>query len=97
MINSKDKIEEKNEQEQKEKPESLSPEGVPLAPAGEVNPDLTVREIKQGVLPGDVYVRHHQPYNRLFRRVGPGHFEATPEVIKPETRFETAYKRAKSF
>lgn len=60
------------------------------------NIELTVQEIKQGIRPGDIYVRRRQPYNRLFRRVGPGHFVATQEVDKPETRFEKAYRRVKA-
>ncbi|MGB8645390.1 MAG: APC family permease, partial [Anaerolineae bacterium] len=86
---------ENTEPEQPE--EGISPEGVPLAPPAEVNPELTVREVKHGVRPGDVYVRTTQPYNKLFRRVGPGHFEATPEAIQPDNGFETAYKRMKGF
>jgi amino acid transporter len=62
----------------------------------EVNPDLTIREVKQGVRPGDVYFRRQQPYNRLFRRVGPGHFEATPEVDRPETGLGQAYRGLKA-
>lgn len=62
-----------------------------------INTELTTREVKQGVRPGDVYVRRHAPYNRLFRRVGPGHFEATPEATNPEMGWERAYRRFKSF
>jgi amino acid transporter len=63
----------------------------------EINPELTIREVKQGARPGDVYFRRRQPYNRLFRRIGPGHFEATPEVDRPESRPEKAYRRVKAF
>lgn len=45
--------------------------------------------------PGDVYVRTRQPFNRYFRRVGPGHFVATPEAIRPENRLERAYGSVK--
>lgn len=62
----------------------------------ELNTELTIQEVKQGVRPGDVYFRRRQPYNRLFRRVGPGHFEATPEVDRPETGVERAYRRVKA-
>ena len=43
-----------------------------------------------------MYVRRRRPYNRFFRRVGPGHFEATPEVDSPESRLEKAYRRVKA-
>jgi amino acid transporter len=62
----------------------------------DLNPELTTQEVKQGVRPGDVYVRKRQSYNRLFRRVGPGHFEATTEVDRPETRLERGYRRVKA-
>ncbi len=71
-----------------------APNGSPQP--SELNPELTFREVKQGVRPGDVYVRHRRPYNRLFHRVGPGHFEATPEVTRPETRTERALLGLKS-
>ncbi len=66
-----------------------------LPQSSELNPELTIREVKHGIRPGDVYVRTHQPYNRLFRRVGPGHFEATPEVDHPEAGWEQLYRRIK--
>ncbi|MGB8645649.1 MAG: APC family permease [Anaerolineae bacterium] len=62
----------------------------------ELNPELTFRERKQGVRPGDVYVRRHEPYNRLFKRVGPGHFVATPETNRPESGVQKAYHAFKS-
>ncbi|MGE5141453.1 MAG: APC family permease [Rudaea sp.] len=60
-----------------------------------VNPELVVTELKRGERPGDLYFRNRRPYNRLFTRIGPGHFVATPEVIRPEGRVERAYGRAK--
>lgn len=66
------------------------------SPSAELNTDLTIQELRQGVRPGDVYVRKRQPYNRFFRRVGPGHFEATPEVDRPETALERGYRRVKA-
>lgn len=66
------------------------------SPPPELNTDLTIQELKQGVRPGDVYVRKRQPYNRFFRRVGPGHFEATTEADRPETALERGYRRVKA-
>lgn len=57
-----------------------------------INPDLQVSEVKRGVRPGDVYVRMSQPHKRLFRRVGPGHFVATPESDQPTGLYERAYR-----
>src|SRR5262245_6772525 len=45
--------------------------------------------------PGDVYVRVHAPQSRMFRRVGPGHFVATPEAIHPVGAVEKAYRAFK--
>lgn len=64
--------------------------------AGELNPELTVREKKGGERPGDTYVRVHSPYHHLFRRVGPGHFVATPEVTRPVGWAEKTYRSFKS-
>ncbi len=69
------------------------PEGSPKQT--EVNPELTVQETRRGVRPGDVYVRTRLPYNRLFRRVGPGHFEATPEAARPASWLERTLETAK--
>ncbi|MGE5138458.1 MAG: APC family permease [Rudaea sp.] len=63
--------------------------------SGEANPELSFREVRQGVRPGDVYVRRREPYNRLFRRVGPGHFVATPETNLPDTAMQRAYRAVK--
>ncbi len=60
-----------------------------------INPDLQVSEVKRGMRPGDVYVRMSQPHKRLFRRVGPGHFVATPESDKPTTLWERGYRAVK--
>ncbi len=60
-----------------------------------VNPDLITSKIKHGAHAGDVYVRHNRPYNRMFRRVGPGHFVAMPESDRPETRLEKGYRTLK--
>ncbi|MBI5034946.1 MAG: APC family permease [Chloroflexi bacterium] len=60
-----------------------------------INPELTVSEIKHGVRPGDVYVRMRQSHSRFFRRVGPGHFVATPESDRPESPFERGYRAVK--
>ena len=60
-----------------------------------VNPDLTASEVKHGVRPGDVYVRMRQSHTRFFRRVGPGHFVATPESDRPESAIERGYRAFK--
>jgi amino acid transporter len=60
-----------------------------------INPDLQVSEVKRGMRPGDVYVRMSQPHKRLFRRVGPGHFVATPESDQPTTLWERGYRAVK--
>jgi amino acid transporter len=64
-------------------------------PAPELNPDLVVREKKGGVRPGDTYVRVQTSHHRLFRRVGPGHFVATPEATRPIGHFEKSYQAFK--
>jgi len=51
-------------------------------------------ELRRGSHPGDVYVRKSQP-NRVFRRVGPGRFIATPESDLPESIIETGYRAVK--
>lgn len=65
------------------------------ARSADINPELITQEKKQGVRPGDVYVRVHAPYSRLFHRVGPGHFVATPEATHPVGKFEKAYRTFK--
>lgn len=65
-------------------------------PARVVNPDLTVTEIKKGVRPGDVYVRRHEPHRRYFRRVGPGHFEATEEASQSTSAMQRVYRAFKA-
>lgn len=72
---------------------SASPNGTKSPTA--LNPDLVVREKKSGVRPGDTYVRIQSLHNRHFRRVGPGHFVATPEVMRPIGGVEKAYRRFK--
>ncbi len=52
-------------------------------------------EKKHGVRPGDAYVRIQAPFQQYFRRVGPGHFVATPQVTQPIGRFEKAYRTLK--
>lgn len=69
---------------------------VPAVGLSDINPELLTQEKKQGVLPGDTYVRVHAPYSRLFRRVGPGHFVATPEATHPVSRAEKAFHAVKS-
>lgn len=62
----------------------------------ELNPELVFREKKSGARPGDTYVRIQSPHERQFRRIGPGHFVATPEVTQPIGAFEKAYRTFKS-
>jgi amino acid transporter len=70
------------------------------APNGEsarvVNPELTFTEIKKGVRPGDVYVRRREPHRRFFKRVGPGHFIATEEAVRPPNALERTYRDVKA-
>lgn len=68
--------------------------GHPAAP--EPNPDLMVLEKKKGLRPGDSYVRVQAPFQHYFRRVGPGHFVATPELNRPVGTVEKAYRTFKS-
>jgi len=60
-----------------------------------LNPDLSVSQIKHGKRPGDVYVQKVRTHDRVFRRVGPGHFIATAESDVPTTPFEKIYRTAK--
>jgi amino acid transporter len=60
-----------------------------------INPELTISEIKHGVRPGDVYVRMRQSHTKFFRRVGPGHFVATPETDQPTSALERGYRALK--
>lgn len=75
--------------------EPIIPEEADYKPSPELNTELTVREMKKGSHAGDTYVRIHEPYRHFFRRVGPGHFEATPESDQPETIFEKVYRSIK--
>ncbi len=84
-----------SDKDQEEENQSPREDGSESSPS-EVNPELKREEFRQGVRPGDVYFRRHQPYNLLFRRVGPGHFEATPEVNRTDTGLERAYHRIKA-
>ena len=82
-------------------PSSLEGKEKPLAAddpsslSKKINPDLTVSEVKHGVRPGDVYVRMSQSYSRFFRKVGPGHFVATPESDKATSIIERSYRAVK--
>lgn len=62
----------------------------------EPNADLMYLEKKQGQRPGDAYVRVQAPFQHYFKRVGPGHFVATPEATYPSGRLETTYRKLKS-
>jgi len=76
-------------------PSSKLPEESDYRPPSEMNPDLTIREIKTGSRAGDKYVRISEPYRHFFRRVAPGHFEAMPASNPAATRLEQAYRRIK--
>ena len=60
-----------------------------------LEPDLNLGDIKQGVRPGDTYVRMRHPRERLFRKVGPGRFVAMPESDQPDSFFEKSYRAIK--
>ena len=87
-------------QERKAEPDKTEPsdskETNASRPDKALNPDLLVREKKGGVRPGDTYVRVQTSHNRMFRRVGPGHFVATPEVTRPVGGIEKGYRTFKS-
>ncbi len=74
---------------------SKTPEEADFVPPKPINPELTSHEIRHGSRVGDVYVRVHEPYRRFFRRIGPGHFEATLESNRAENAFEQAYRTIK--
>lgn len=63
--------------------------------ARKINPDLIVGEIRHGARPGDKYVRLNRTHARAFRKVGPGHFVATPASNVPATTFERVYRAVK--
>lgn len=65
------------------------------ASAPRINPDLIVSEIRHGARPGDKYVRLNRTHARAFRKVGPGHFVATPASNEPATTFERVYRAVK--
>lgn len=60
-----------------------------------LNPDLTITEVKRGTRPGDAYVRVSHPHEHFFRRVGPGHFVATPASDRPASAVEKSYRAVK--
>lgn len=62
---------------------------------GNLNIDLTERQMLAGSRPGDKYVRYEQPYHHVFRRVGPGHFVATPQVDRPTNELEKSFRTLK--
>jgi amino acid transporter len=74
-----------------ERPEDQQVEGAePDRSSGHETPgqraaaELLQRQMVRGRLPGSRYVRIVQPFSREFRRVGPGHLEATAEVLQPK-------------
>src|SRR5712692_590425 len=81
--------------EENESKNGRIPEEADFVPPKEINPELTEREIRKGSRAGDVYVRVSEPYRRYFRRIGPGHFEATPETNLPGSPLEQIYRAMK--
>ncbi len=73
--------------------EQPKPDGEPGHP--KLNPDLSVSQIKHGKRPGDIYVHKVRTHDRVFRRVGPGHFVATAESDVPTSAFERGYRALK--
>ncbi|MBI5034947.1 MAG: APC family permease [Chloroflexi bacterium] len=73
---------------------SVQPQA-PSSSSKKINPELTISEIKHGVRPGDVYVRMRQSHGKFFRKVGPGHFIATPESDRPASPIERGYRAVK--
>jgi amino acid transporter len=56
---------------------------------------LTISETRHGARPGDVYIRIRRTHDHVFRKVGPGHFVATPESDVPTSAFERGYRALK--
>lgn len=56
---------------------------------------LTESQVRHGKHAGDVYIRYERPYHEIFRRVGPGHFVATPESDQPVGPLEKGYRIVK--
>ena len=52
-------------------------------------------EVRCGARLGDIYVKMAKPHDRIFRRVGPGHFVATPESDQPTNVLERSYRAIK--
>lgn len=65
-------------------------EGMPI-----INPDQLETRTIQGTLPGDRFVRRPARHKRHFKRLGPGHYEATEEATRPPTRLEQVYRTLK--
>jgi amino acid transporter len=74
---------------------SFAPPRTDGSPSADLEPDSEPGEIKQGGRPGDTYVRVRHPRDRLFRKVGPGRFVATPESDRPDTLVEKSYRAVK--
>ncbi len=79
-----------------EKNKIAPPPNDSFARHGELNPELVALEKHGGARPGDTYVRVQSPHRHHFRRVGPGHFVATPEVTRPSGPLESGYRKFKS-
>jgi len=79
--------------EEREWSSSSSPENKPKSV--DMEPDFKHSVVKQGMRPGDSYVRVGPLRNRLFRKVGPGRFVATRESDRPATVAERGYRAIK--
>jgi amino acid transporter len=64
-------------------------------PEKKINPDLTVSQRKNGVRPGDAYVRTDRPYRRLFHGVR-DRLVATPESYTPASHFGRVLRSLKA-
>ncbi len=79
--------------EEREWSSSSSPENKPKSV--DMEPDFKQSVVKQGMRPGDSYVRVGPLRTRLFRKVGPGRFVATQESNLPATIVERGYRAIK--
>jgi amino acid transporter len=58
-----------------------------------LRPELTTIELKRGTRPGNFYAWVRRP--KVFRRIGPAHFVATPECDIPQDRIQRGYRTLK--
>jgi amino acid transporter len=58
-----------------------------------INPEVVSLEAIKGTRPGDIYARVIK--RRAFRRIGPGHFVATPEADIPRGKLQYTFRKLK--